>query len=131
MKRLFTVLTLCATTLIAASADSGPVAADGRHDGRHDGRRHAGQADRQMSWNNANRGEHRQSFRHDRKHRKSFRHDRKRRHHKFRRHHRRHPSAHGHAYGHRYVAPPRRHGYRSGSVFAFRLDGGRIILRLD
>ena len=117
MKRLFTILTLCASTLIAASAISGPAAADGRHDGR----RHAGQADRQMSWNTTDRGAHR----------KSFRQDRKRRHYKFQRHNRRQHRAHGHAYGHRYVAPPRRHGYRSGSVLAFRLDGGRIILRLD
>ncbi len=117
MKRLFTILTLCAGTLIAASAVSGPAAADGRHDGR----RHAGQAERQMSWNTTDRGAQR----------KSFRYDRKRRHSKFRRHNRRQHHAHGHAYGHRYAAPPRRHGYRSGSVLAFRLDGGRIILRLD
>ena len=131
MKRLFSVFTLCATALIAASAVSSPAAADGRSDTR----RHVGQSDSQMSWNSTDRGEHRRAFRDNRE----------RRHHKFRRHHNRHGYAYGHRRGHRYgyghrrghrygygYGPPRnRLGYRPGAAYAFQLDGARIILRFD
>ena len=110
MKRLFAVFTLCATTLIAASAISSPAAADGRHDGR----RHAGQSERQTSWYFTNRD---------------------RRHHKFRRHHKRHRHAQirrrGHRYGYGYGPRRYRHGYWPGPAYALRLDGGRIIFRFD
>ena len=117
MKRLFAVFTLCATTLIAASAVSGPAAADGRHDGR----RHAGQSDRQMSRVYTDRGEHRRAFGGHRDYRYK----------KYRRHHKRHRHAqvhrHGRSYGHRRD----RHRYWPGPAYAFRFDGGRFILRLD
>jgi hypothetical protein len=132
MKRLLSVFTLCATALIAASAVSSPAAAEGRYDTR----RHAGQSDRQMSYNLTHRGEQRRAFRDHRDHR----------HHKYWRHHKRH--RHGHAYGHRHrhgygygpprhrhgygYGPPRhRHGYRHGTAFGLQLDGVRIILRSD
>ena len=131
MKRLFAVFTLCASTLIAASAVSGPAAADGRHDGR----RHAGQSDHQTSRLYADRGTQRRAFRDNRDHR----------HYKFRRHHKRHRHAYGvprhrhgygygiprHRHGHGYGIPRHRHGYRMGSAYALRLDGGRIIFRFD
>ncbi len=108
MKRLFAVFTLCATTLIAASAFAGPAAADGRHDTR----RHAGQSDRQTSWYFTNRD---------------------RRHHKFRRHYKRHRHAHHyrHRHGYGYGLPRHRYGYRTGSAYALRLDGARFIFRFD
>ncbi len=121
MKRLFSVFALCTTALIAASAVSGPAAADGRHDGR----RQAGQSDHQTNRIFAHRGEHRRAFRDNRE----------RRHHKFRRHNKRH--RHGHAYGHGYrqgygYGPPRhRRGFWPGPAYAFQLDGARIILRFD
>ncbi len=104
MKRLFAVFTLCATTLIAASAVSGPAAADGRQDAR----RHAGQSDHQTSRFFADRSTQRRAFRDHRD----------RRHHKFRRHHKRHR----HAFG---------HGHRMGPAYAFWFDGARFIVRLD
>jgi hypothetical protein len=112
MKRLLSVFTLCATALIAASAVSSPAAAEGRYDTR----RHAGQSDRQTSYNFTDRGEQRRALRGHRDHR----------HHKFWRHHKRHRHGHayghrhrhGHAYGHRHrhgYGPPRhRHGYGYG-----------------
>lgn len=116
MKRLFAVFTLCATTLIAASAFTGPAAADGRHDSR----RHAGPSDRQITSNFAGRGEHRRGFRDNRD----------RRHGKIRRHQKRH--RHAYSYGHRHgYGYGRRYGYRMGPAYAFRFDGARIILRLD
>ena len=119
MKRLFAVFTLCATTLIAASAVSGPAAADGRHDGR----RHAGQSDHQTSRFFADRGTQRRAFRDNRD----------RRHHKFRRHHKRHRHAYGfrHRHGYGYGLRRHRYGTRIGSAFALRLDGGRFIFRFD
>jgi len=121
MKRLFAVFTLCATTLIAASAVSSPVAADGRHDGR----RYSAQSDRQTSPYFAYRGDQRRGFRDHRD----------RRHHKVRRSQKRHRHAqshrrghrHGYGYGRRYY----RHGYRMGSALAFSFDGGHAIFRLD
>ncbi len=117
MKRLFAVFTLCATTLLAASAVSGPAAADGRHDGR----RHAGQSDHQTSRFFADRGTQRRAFRDHRD----------RRYYKFRRHHKRdrHGYRHRHGYGFGYDLPRHRHGTRMGSAYAFRLDGARFIFR--
>ncbi len=119
MKRLFAVFTLCATTLIAASAVSGPAAADGRHDGR----RQAGQSDHQTNRIFADRGTQRRAFRDHRD----------RRHHQFRRHHQRHRHAHGYRHRHGYGYGLRRHrsGYRMGPAYAFRLHGARIIFRFD
>ena len=121
MKRLFAVFTLCATTLIAASAVSGPAAADGRQDAR----RHAGQSDRQMGRFFADRSTQRRGFR---DHRDRW-------HHKFRRHHKRHRHAHGgghrRGYGYRDRLPRHRSGYRMGPAYALRLDGARIIFRFD
>ncbi len=121
MKRLFAVFTLCATTLIAASAVSGPAAADGRHDGR----RHAGQSDRQMSRVYTDRGEHRRAFGGHRDYRYK----------KYRRHLKRHRHAqihrHGRSYGRSYGHRRDRHRYWPGPAYAFRFDGGRFILRLD
>ncbi len=129
MKRLFAVFTLCATTLIAASAVSGPAAADGRQDAR----RHAGQSDRQMGRFFADRGTQRRAFR---DHRDRW--DRK-----FRRHHKRHRHAHGYShrrgygYGYRYRRgygygfPRHGSGYRMGPAFALRLDGARFMFQFD
>ena len=143
MKRIFAVFTLCATTLIAASAVSGPAAADGRHEAR----RHAGPSDHQTSRFFADRGTQRRAFRDHRD----------RRHHKFRRYQkrdrhsysRRHGYAYGyglprhrHGYGYGYGLPRHRHdygygpprhrlGYRMGSTYALRFDGARIIFRFD
>ena len=124
MKRLFAVFTLCATTLIAASAVSGPAAADGRHDAR----RHAGQSDHQTSRFFADRGTQRRAFRNHRD-----RWDRK-----FWRHHKRHRHAHRsrqrHGYGfqrHGYGFQRHGYGYRMGSAYALRLNGARFIFRFD
>ncbi len=130
MKRIFSVFAICATALIAASAVSSPATADGR-DGT---RRHAGQSERQMSWNTADRSGHRREFRHDRD----------RRQYKYQRHHKRQRHAYGNRRGHRYgYGPPRhrhsrgyglprhRHGTRMGPAYAYRFDGGRFILRFD
>ncbi len=119
MKRLFAVFTLCATTLIAASAVSGPAAADGRHDGR----RQAGQSDHQTSRFFVDRGTQRRAFRDHRD----------RRHHKFRRHNQRHRHTYGyrHRHGYGYGLPRHRYGTRMGSGYAFRLDGARFIFRFD
>ncbi len=119
MKRLFAVFTVCATTLIAASAVSGPAAADGRHDAR----RHAGQSNHQTSRFFTDRGTQRRAFRDHRD----------RRHYKFRRHHKRHRHAHGfrHRYGYGYGLRRHRLGYRIGPAYALRLDGARFILRFD
>ncbi len=118
MKRLFAVFTLCATTLIAASAVSAPAAADGRHDGR----RQAGQSGHQTSRFFADRGTQRRAFRDHRD----------RRHHKFRRHTRhRHAHRYSHRFDYRYGRPRHRYGTRMGSAFALRLDGARFILRFD
>ncbi len=119
MKRLFAVFTLCATTLIAASAVSGPAAADGRHDGR----RQAGQSDHQTNRIFADRGTQRRAFRDHRD----------RRQHQFRRHHQRHRHAHGYGHRHGYGYGLRRHrsGYRMGPAYALRLHGARIIFRFD
>ena len=118
MKRLFAVFTLCATTLIAASAVSGPAAADGRHDGR----RQAGQSDHQRGRFFADRGTQQRAFRDHRD----------RRHHKFRRH-KRHRHAHGYSHrrGYGYGFPRHGSGYRMGPAYALRLDGGRIIFWFD
>ena len=117
MKRLFAVFTLCATTLIAASAVSGPAVADGRHDGR----RHAGQSDRQMSRVYTDRGEHRRAFGGHRDHRyKKYRHH-------FKRHRHAQSNLRGRSYGHRRD----RRRYWPGPAYAFRFDGGRFIIRLD
>ncbi len=117
MKRLFAVFTLCATTLIAASAVSGPAAADGRHDAR----RHAGQSDRQTSRFFVDRGTQRHGFRDHRV----------RRHHKFRRSNKRHRHTYGYRYRHGYGL--RRHGFgtRIGPAYALRLNGARFIFRFD
>ncbi len=119
MKRLFAVFTLCATTLIAASAVSGPAAADGRHDGR----RHAGQSSHQTNQFFTDRGTHRRAFRDNRD----------RRHHKFRRRHERQRYAYGyrHRRGYGYAPPRHRHGYRMGSAYALRLDGARFFFKFD
>ena len=119
MKRLFAVFTLCATTLIAASAVSGPAAADGRHDAR----RQAGQSDHQTGRFFAGHGTQRRGFRDHRD----------RRHHKFRRRHKRHRHVHGysHRHGYGYRLRRHRHGYRMGSAFALRFDGARFIFRFD
>ncbi len=119
MKRLFAVFTLCATTLIAASAFTGPAAADGRHDSR----RHAGPSDRQISSNFAGRGEHRRGFRDNRDRRLQ----------KFQRRHKRHRHVHryGRGFGYGYGRPRYRYGYRSRSAYAFSFDGGRFIFRFD
>lgn len=122
MKRLFAVFTLCATTLIAASAVSGPAAADGRHDGR----RHAGQSDRQMSRVYTDRGDHRRAF-----DQRAFGDHRDRRYKKYRRHHKRHRHAQVHRHGRSYAHRRDRHRYWPGPAYAFRFDGGRFILRLD
>ncbi len=125
MKRLFAVFTLCATTLIAASAVSSPAAADGRHDGRHGGWRQAGQSDRQMSRVFTDRGEHRRASRvhRDRRYQK-FRHRHmQQRYAKVRRH--------GHRNGYGYSQRRDRHRYRPGPAYAFWFDGGRFIIRLD
>ncbi len=121
MKRLFAVFTLCATTLIAASAVSGPAAADGRHDGR----RQAGQSDHQTNRIFADRGTQRRAFRDHRD----------RRHHKFRRHHKRHRHAHGYRHRHGYSLRRNRLGYRMdyrmGPAHALQLNGARFIFRFD
>ncbi len=129
MKRLFAVFTFCATTLIAASAVSGPAAADGRHDAR----RQAGQSDHQTGRFFADRGTQRRAFR---DHRNRW--DRK-----FRRHHKRHRHAHGYShrrgygyshrrgYGYGYGFPRHGSGYRMGPAYALQLDGARIIFRFD
>ncbi len=121
MKRLFAVLTLCATALMAASAVSNPAAAGERHDGR----RQAGHSDRQMSWNAPYRGG---------------------RHHKVERRHKRHRDArryarrdygHRHAYGynhrHSYAYGPPRHRYgtRTRATYALQLDGASFFFRID
>lgn len=118
MKRLFAVFTLCATTLIAASAVSGPAAADGRHDGR----RQAGQSDHQTNRIFADRGTQRRAFRDHRE----------RRHHQFRRH-QRHRHAHVYSRRHGYGTGLRRHryGYWMGPAYARRFDGARFIFRFD
>ncbi len=126
MKRLFAVFTLCATTLIAASAVSGPAAADGRHDGR----RHAGQSDRQMSRVTTARGEHRRTF-----DQRAFGGQRDHRYKKYRHHHKRQRHArshrHGYQYGRSYSHRRDRHRTWPGPAYAFRFDGGRFIIRLD
>jgi hypothetical protein len=125
MKRLLAVFTLCATTLIAASAVSGPAAADGRHDGR----RHAGQSDRQTSRFFADRGTQRRAFRdqRDRRHHKFRRYQKQPRHaHRYRYRHR-----HGYGFGYGYGFPRHGSGYRMGPAYALRLDGARIIFRFD
>ncbi len=126
MKRLFAVFTLCATTLIAASAVSDPAAADGRHDGR----RQAGQSDHQTGRFFAERGTPHRAFRdhRDRRHHKFRRHERQRR--ALRHSHRRAQGYH-HRHGYGYGLPRHRHGYRMGPAFGLRLDGGRIIFRFD
>ena len=119
MKRLFAVFTLCATTLIAAGALSGPAAADGRHDGR----RHTWQSDRQTSHVFTNRGAHRQTFRDHRG----------RRYYKFQRQPKRHRHAYGyrHQHGYGYGPPRHRRGYRMGPAYAHQLTGARLIFRFD
>ena len=119
MKRLIAVFTLCATTLLAASAVSGPAAADGRHDGR----RHAGQSDHQTSRFFADRGTQRRAFRDHRD----------RRYYKFQRRHerQRYAQRYSHRHGYGYGLPRHRHSYRMGSAYAFRLDGARFIFRFD
>ncbi len=117
MKRLFAVFTLCATTLIAARAVSGPAAADGRHDGR----RHAGQSDHQMNRFFAERGTQRRGFR---DHRDRW--DRK-----FRRHHQRHRHAHRSRHRNGYGFQRHGYGYRMGSAYALRLNGARFIFQFD
>ncbi len=127
MKRLFAVLTLCASTLIAASAVSSPAAADGRHDGRHGGQRHAGQFERQTSQLFKDRGEQRHGFR-DHRDRRNY---------KFRRHHKRPRYGHRHAHpfkrwpGYGYGRPRHQRGYRTGSAYTFRFDGARLVFRFD
>ncbi len=121
MKRLFAVFTLCATTLIAASAVSAPAAADGRHDAR----RHAGQSDHQTSRFFADRGTQRRAFQghRDRWHRKFWRHHKRHRH--------AHRSRNRHGYGHGYGFPRHGSGYRMGPAFALRLDGARFMFQFD
>ncbi len=131
MKRLFAVFTLCATTLIAASAVSGPAAADGRHDAR----RHAGQSDRETSRFFAERGTQRRAFldHRDRRARKFQRgHERHRHAHRNARgYSHRHAFGYSHRHGYAYGPPRYRHGTRMGSAYALRLDGARFIFRFD
>ena len=119
MKRLLTVITLCAAALIGADAATSPAAADGRLDTR----RHAEQPGHQQTWNNSYRDRRFKLRRHHRIDRR-----------KFRRHFRGHRQFHNHGYGH-WQGRPRRHGMRRGGSYLFGhsiLPGGsRIVIRLD
>ncbi len=126
MKRLFAVLTLCATALMAASAVLNPAAAGERHDGR----RQAGHSDRQMSWNTTNRGgrHHKAQRRHERqRYTRRYAQQRARRHDYGHRHAYGYNHRHGYAYG-----PPRyRYGTRTRATYALQLDGASFFFRID